>query len=271
MSLFIQVSRTLTSVLLVGAGAACSDRSGVEQVPVGSRVEVTRDDGGVVRGRLTARDARTVEMTVGPAARSISRDQIASVAIINGTTAPPLPAVAMFREFTLPAGTVLAARLGSSVGSDTSHAGDTVEATLTEAARVDDIEVLPEGSVITGVVTSAEPSGKVKGRASLTVEFRSISVAGRAAAYPVSASLTRTAASTTTSDVKKIGIPAAGGAVVGAIIGGKKGAGIGAIIGGGAGTAVVLTTAGPEVGMSSGTVLSISLDEAVDVRVPITR
>jgi hypothetical protein len=222
-----------------------------------------------VRGTLTARDARTVEMTVGPAARSISRDQIAHVALINGTTAPALPAVAMFREFTLPAGTVLAARLDSSIGSDTSHVGDTVEATLTQAERVDGIEVLPEGSVITGAVTSAEPSGKVKGRATLTVEFRSISVAGRAT--PMSASLSRTAASTMTSDAKKIGIPAAGGAVVGAIIGGKKGAGIGAIIGGGAGTAVVLTTAGPEVGMSSGTVLSITLDEAVDVRVPIAR
>jgi hypothetical protein len=243
----------------------------VEQVPVGSRVEVTRDDGGVVRGTLTARDARTVEMSVGRAERSMSRDQIAHVALINGTTAPPLPAVARFREFTLPAGTVLAARLGSSIGSDISHEGDAVEATLTQAERVDGIEVLPEGSIISGVVTSAEPSGKVKGRASLSVQFQSISVAGRATPYPVSASLSRTAASTMASDAKKIGIPAAGGAVVGAIIGGKKGAGVGAIIGGGAGTAVVLATAGPEVGMSSGTVLWISLDEAVDVRVPITR
>src|SRR6187401_3411763 len=195
MSLFSPASRTLAFVLLVGAGAACSDRSGVEQVPVGSRVEVTRDDGGVVRGRLTARDARTVEMSVGPAARSISRDQIANVALINGTTAPPLPAVAMFREFTLPAGTVLVARLGSSIGSDTSHVGDAVEAGLTQAERVDGIEVLPEGSVITGVVTSAEPSGKVKGRATLSVQFQSISVTGRATPYPVSANLSRTAAS----------------------------------------------------------------------------
>ena len=41
-------------------------------------------------------------------------------------------------------------------------------------------------------------------------------------------------------DALKIGVPAAGGASIGALVGGKKGAGIGALAGGGAGTAYVL-------------------------------
>ena len=94
-----------------------------------------------------------------------------------------------------------------------------------------------------------------------------MSVAGETSA--LSASLHQTAASTTKDDAKKIGIPAAGGAIIGAIVAGKKGAGIGATVGGGAGAAVVLATSGPEVRWPVGTTLSIELNKAVDVRVPI--
>ena len=68
---------------------------------------------------------------------------------------------------------------------------------------------------------------------------------------------------------KKIAIPAVGGAIVGAIIGGNKGAAIGAAAGGGAGTAVVLTSAGPEVTLAEGTVLSLSAGRLLVVRVPL--
>jgi hypothetical protein len=115
--------------------------------------------------------------------------------------------------------------LNSSIGSDTSRVDDPVEATLTEAVLVDGVEILPAGSVVTGVVTTAEPSGKVSGRASLTVQFRSLTVPGRDEPYALSASLHQTAVSTKGDDARKIGIPAGGGAIVGAIVGGKKGAG----------------------------------------------
>jgi hypothetical protein len=67
----------------------------------------------------------------------------------------------------------------------------------------------------------------------------------------------------------KIGIPAAGGALIGAIIGGGKGAAIGATIGGGGGTAAVLMTPGKEIRLSSGTTIAVALDGPVDVRVPV--
>lgn len=266
-----RVTRTFIPVLLIAACAGCARPADLEKVPIGTRVEVTRQDGGVVRGTLTARDDRNVLMAVGPAARSIPREQITSVQVVDGTATPPLPAVAKFREFTVPEGTVLAARLDSAIGSDTSRVNDEVEATLTEPVLVEGVEVLPTGSVVTGVVTTADPSGKVRGRGTLAVRFRSVSVAGRDQTYVLSASLHQTAASSKTADAKKIGIPAAGGAIIGAIVGGKKGAGIGAVIGGGAGTAVVLTTAGSEIRLPRGSALAISLDQAIDVRVPIER
>jgi hypothetical protein len=76
----------------------------------------------------------------------------------------------------------------------------------------------------------------------------------------------RTGRATKKKDAMKIGIPAAGGAAIGALIGGKKGAMIGAGAAGGAGTAVVLSTRGEDVGIGKGAPLSLRLTAPVTVR-----
>ena len=76
---------------------------------------------------------------------------------------------------------------------------------------------------------------------------------------------TAVAPATKKKDALSIGLPAAGGAVIGAIVGGKKGAGIGALTGGGAGTAVVLSTRGRDVRVGRGAVLAIRLAEPLRV------
>jgi hypothetical protein len=138
---------------------------------------------------------------------------------------------------------------------------------LVEPVVVEGVTVVPAGAVVSGVVTSAEPAGKVKGRASLSIRFDRLSAGGES--YPLDARFARTAEATKERDAKKIAIPAAGGAVIGAIIGGKKGAAIGAAAGGGAGTAVVLSTSGPEIALADGTVLSLSAGTEIVVKVPI--
>jgi hypothetical protein len=258
------------ALALMIAGAGCSNRVDLEKVPVGTKVAVTRQDGGVVTGTLAARDDKTVKVTVGSASRSVPRDQIADVQLVDNTPAA-LPAIAKFREFTLPEGTRLAVRLDSAVGSDSSRVEDPIEATLTDAVIVDGTEVLPAGSVVRGEVAAVQSAGKVKGRASLALLFGSVSVAGRDERYPIAARVARMMPATKASDAAKIAIPAAGGAIIGALIGGKKGAAIGTAIGGGAGTAVVLSTHGEEIRLPRGTVLSLPLDRAVDVRVPIKK
>jgi hypothetical protein len=267
------LQRTLLAAAMAGAVAGCSGGvdAEVEAVPIGTQVEVTREDGGVVRGTLTARDDGNVQMGDGPVTRSIPREVIASVQVVEGTVPPPLSAVARFREFTVPEGTVLALRLDSPIGSETSRVSDDVEASLTEPVTIDGVDVLPAGSVVKGVVTTGDPSGKVRGRASLAVRFRSVAVAGRDETYALSADLRQTAAPDTTSDAKTIGIPAGGGAIIGAIIGGRKGAGIGAAVGGGVGTAVVLSTPGSDIHLPRGTTFSATLEDAIDVRIPIAR
>ena len=259
------------ALALTIAGAGCADRVDLEKVPVGTQVEVTRQDGGVVRGTLAARDDQTVKVRVGSASRSVPRAEIAEVQLVDEAKPAPLPPIAKFREFTLPEGTRLAVRLDSAVGSDSSRVEDPIEATLTEAVVVDGSEVLPAGAVVRGEVAAVQPAGKVKGRASLALRFSSVSVAGRDERYPIAARVDLLAPATKGEDALKVGIPAAGGAIVGGLIGGKKGAAIGTAVGGGAGAAVVLSTSGEEIRLPRGSALSLPLDQAVDVRVPISQ
>jgi hypothetical protein len=259
------------ALVLMIAGAGCTSRVDLEKVPVGTEVEVTRQDGGVVRGKLAAHDDQTLKVDVGSASRSVSRDQIADVRVVDHTKPAPHPAIAKFREFTLPEGTKLLVRLESAVASDTSRVEDPVEATLTDAVVVDGTEVLPVGSVVRGEVAAVQSAGKVKGRANLALRFGSFSALGHDERYPMAARFEVIAPATKREDAAKIGIPAAGGAVIGGLIRGKKGAAIGTAIGGGAGTAVVLSTPGREIRLPRGTLLTLPLDQATDVRVPIDK
>jgi hypothetical protein len=138
---------------------------------------------------------------------------------------------------------------------------------LTKPLRIADAAVIPAGATVRGVVTNARPSGRVKGRASLAFHFDQLSVNGDS--YAIHARFARTASPTKGADTEKIAIPATGGAIVGAIIGGKKGAAIGAAAGGGAGAAIVLATPGAEVTLDEGTVLALETGRTFVVRLPL--
>lgn len=172
------------------------------------------------------------------------------------------------REVTIPAGTELPIVLDTSVGSKTSRVEEPVRAHLSRAITVDGQPVLADGSIVSGVVTDATPAGKVKGRAHLAVRFDSITPRGGDERYRIeTAAIGRTAPATKKNDAIKIGAPAAGGAIIGGIVGGGKGAAIGAAAGGGAGTAVVLSTTGKETSLPVGSPLRLRLTAPLTVRV----
>lgn len=174
-----------------------------------------------------------------------------------------------YREVTLPAGTILPVELTSQVGSDTSRLEDQVRGKLRRAVHIGGVEALPAGTALIGHVTSARPSGKVKGRASIGFRFNTIDLPGDRAREPIStATYARVAAATKRKDAAKIGVGAGAGAVIGGLLGGGSGAAKGAAIGGGAGTAAVLATKGDEVRLPAGTPVSIRLTAPLTVRVP---
>jgi hypothetical protein len=172
------------------------------------------------------------------------------------------------REVTLPAGTSLTIVLEDGVGSDISRVEQPVHAHLSTAVRMHGETVLPTGSRVSGVVTDATRSAKVKGRAHVAIRFDSLMARGDDERYQLhTATIRRIAPATKRDDALKIGLPAAGGAIVGGLLGGEKGAVIGGAAAGGAGTAVVLTTRGKEVHLPKGTRLTIRLSQPLTVRI----
>jgi hypothetical protein len=180
------------------------------------------------------------------------------------------PSEAALREVTIPAGTVLAVELQSAVASDTSSVEDPVRARLRKPIMIDCVEALPAGSSLRGFVTEATRSARVKGRARVGFRFNSIEPAGRDGRLDIRTNvISREAPGTKKQDAAKIGIPAAGGAVIGGIVGGGDGAAKGAVIGGAAGTGVVLSTRGKEVRFGPGADFSVKLAAPLTVRVPV--
>ena len=256
------------SVLLVAAGAVgCSRGVDIDKVPVGAAVQVTRQDGGVVSGKLAAKGDTDLTVDTGAEPRSVARAEIADVQVVTDGNPAPLPAIAKFREVTVPANTRLEVRLESTVSSETSRVEDPVTATLVSPVVIGDHDALPDGSEVRGDVVSVQPAGKVSGRASIEMRFRELTARGRE--YPIAAEIDRVAPATKGEDAKKIGIPAAAGAVLGAIVGGGTGAAIGTAIGAGGGTAVVLSTPGKPVTLERGHMMTLVLRKSVEVRVPV--
>jgi hypothetical protein len=171
------------------------------------------------------------------------------------------------REVTIPSGTILRLRVNRGFGSDISRVEDPVSATLARAVVIGGRTILPAGSTASGYVSEAVRPGKVQGRGRVGVRFTRITDSSDREQYRMQTrSWVAVAPATKKKDALTIGLPAAGGAVVGALIDGKKGAGIGAAAGGGAGTAVVLTTRGKDVRVGRGAILSVRLVAPLTVR-----
>jgi hypothetical protein len=159
---------------------------------------------------------------------------------------------------TIPGGATFALVLETALSSATSRSGDRVVARLAEDVRVGDKVVVPAGSEVRGLVTAAVPSGRVKGLARLAFDLDTLILEDKERSIgtePVDI----TAGNSHKKDAATIGIGAGAGAIVGAIVDGKKGAGIGALIGGATGTGVVLTSTGKEVELGSGTRVTVRL------------
>jgi hypothetical protein len=205
---------------------------------------------------ITAASAACAGNAESPAAETALAEAPAAAA-----AAPAAPG----HDVTIPAGTTLRLDLASSVASDSSRVEDTVRATLRQAVVVNGETVLPAGTELTGIVTDADDSGRVKGRARIAYRFNALRHAGER--YEITtATIAHQAEATKGEDAKKIAIGAGAGAALGAILGGGDGAAKGAAIGGAGGTGVVLATKGREVRLGPGADVSTRLTAPVTVR-----
>lgn len=171
----------------------------------------------------------------------------------------------------VPDGTVLSVRFTEEVSSNGSRVGDTfrtrVASDIVEGGRV----VIPAGSEILGEVSEAVPlDRRIGGQARLTLRFTDL-VLPSGTAVPIRASFLRQGRNETGRDAAVIGGGAAGGAVLGRILGGKgdrsRGTLVGAILGAAAGAVIASRTPGEEVVIPDGATVDLVLDEEVEVRI----
>jgi L-aminopeptidase/D-esterase-like protein len=152
----------------------------------------------------------------------------------------------------------------STLASNTSKVEDPVRGALAEPVVVSGRTALPKGTELSGTVTDVKESGRVKGKAMIAFRFERLLFDSENHRIET-ARVTIEAQQKKSDDVKKGGVGAGLGAVVGGIAGGGKGAAIGAVAGG---TATVLATKGGEVQVAPGTVVTAHLQNALTVRVP---
>ena len=287
-------------VALLTLAAACAKESASLEIKAGSTVSLEKKDGVVVSGRLVEVKPEHVVVDTAAGRKQIARADIstfradttavsspaqpagtalaaerpgasdAPAAGSSAASAAPAAAVPEYREVTLPAGTVLPVELTTAVASDSSLVEDAVRGKLRRAVTVQGLQAFPAGTAVSGVVTAAERSARVKGRARVAFRFTAIDPPGDAERLSMRTdTVSRMAPATKKQDAAKIGGGAAGGAIIGGIIGGGDGAAKGAAIGGAAGTGVVLSTRGKEIRLAPGTAVSVRLASPLTVRVRV--
>jgi len=171
--------------------------------------------------------------------------------------APPMTVV--------PEGTVLEVKLDSALSSGKNRTGDVFTATVTRDVVIEGRRAIPTGSTVHGIVKSVTPAKQGAGKASLDLAFTSLEVPDEDAVQMI-ASFSDQTGSRKKRNAAIIGGSAAGGALLGRLIGkDTKGAVVGAVAGGAVGTGVALSKEGDQVKLPAGSALALQLDQSVRV------
>ena len=178
--------------------------------------------------------------------------------------APPEP---KYVDLVIPREAVIGLQVESPVSTETARVEDQVVAHVTRDVKVGDRIAVPSGAKAQGEVTLVERGGKLKDRARLGVRFTSIVLADGTRVPIETDTIYREGEGQGTQSAAKIGGGAIGGAIIGGIIGGAKGAAIGGSIGAGGGTAAVMAGGRNAATLSSGSPVTVRLQEPATVTV----
>jgi len=167
---------------------------------------------------------------------------------------PPAPPVRLFDELVIPSASVIGLQIETPVSSD--------------RARIEDGRTaIPAGARAIGAVTLVDRGGKVKERARLGVRFHTLVLADGTELPMRTDAILREGDSPTGESARKIGGAAVGGAILGAIIGGKKGAIVGGATGAAGGSAVVMAGDRNAATLPVGAVVTVRLAAPISVEV----
>lgn len=180
----------------------------------------------------------------------------------TGTTPAEVHQVTDSRPGVVPVGQLMDVRLQTTLSSATATREQRFEATTAVDLMQGDRVLIPAGSTVRGIVSSADKAGNIDRTGRLTLAFDQIVVNGRE--YPLRAMATEVFESRGILDEgKTVGTAGAVGAIVGGILGGVKGALIGAAVGTGG---VIAATEGKDIELPQGTIVRIRLDSPLELR-----
>ena len=183
----------------------------------------------------------------------------------------------------IPQGAHVLLRMENSLNTRTAQAGDYVYLRTGSPISVGGDIVVPVGSYVQGVVTSAKRSGRVTGRAQLAIRLETLTLAsGKSFKFSPHLSAVESGdtgqkvvgkesvveqAPSRGEDAKQIAILAGSGAAIGGLTDRSwKGAGIGSGVGSAVGLATVLLTRGKEVELRQGATLDVVFDRPVAIQ-----
>jgi hypothetical protein len=189
----------------------------------------------------------------------------------NGSTTggnyPSTGGNSTYTDFYIPNGTRLQAKLQNAINTRDSQAGDKFTMEVTTPSQY-------QGAIIEGRVGTADKSGRVSGRANVSLEFDTIRLrngstyrfagiidsvrAANGDNVTVNNEGTVRDSNQTTKTATRAGIGAALGALIGAIAGGGSGAAVGAAVGAGAGAGTVLVQGRDNIDLGLGSEFSIT-------------
>jgi hypothetical protein len=248
---------------------------------------VTLKSGRVINGTYLGGTARQVRLDAGDRIETLDVSDIAKIEFSSApesapvaetrpvlrrdnvmrpedANAPAPPPRAPRGSVELPAGTNIVVRLIDGVDSETANPGQTFAASLDEPVMLGGDTMIPRGADATLKLVDAKDSGKLTGRAELTLDLQSVRINGRMVDVN-SQTISRESDSRGQRTAKVAGGTAAVGAIIGAIAGGGKGAAIGGLAGGAAGAGAEIITKGQRVKIPSETRLTFVLDTPVRI------
>jgi hypothetical protein len=169
------------------------------------------------------------------------------------------------RTIHVPAGTQITVAMKKTLDSGENQVGDPFTAEVVDDVMIDGRNAIPAGSLVRGEVSAVKAAKRGAGQASMSLAFNAVTL-------PDDATVTMTASLSEQTESKKgrnaavIGGSAAGGALLGKMIGNDpKDAVMGAVVGGAIATGAILAQEGEQVKIPRGTQLVIQLDEPMKI------
>jgi hypothetical protein len=153
----------------------------------------------------------------------------------------------------------------STISTKSNKTGEPFTAVLAKSIVDGDWVIAKQGSRVEGVIVDADPGGRVKGVASMTLQLRRLTLSDGRTVELDTDTFIQEAKSTKGRDAKRTAIGAGVGAAIGAIAGGGSGAAIGAAVGGGTGAAASLATRGDPAELAPETELRFTLNSSVSI------